>query len=447
MLTPRKTSRSFDFHLNFLREAMGVMQHHDAVTGTEQQHVADDYARLLMIALRACGETVRNVLNQLTTGHPAELVPADSADDDATPAAHPWPKYDFAFDTCYGLNISECTTSETSARFMVTVYNPLAHSVLQYVRIPVPDALYAVRDYRNVLVESQAVPIASDVQAIHYRKGGAAYELVFAASELPPLGYKSYFVARREPDVRQMMQADQPQAPFEEATEANTASDPEEIGNEPFQIGNKNVRLHFSSAGELESIEANGAQASLKQTFFYYAAAAGNNAEFLNRSSGAYIFRPKAGSPEYLLSGSVRVKVIRTALVEEVQQTFGDWLSQVIRVYRDERHVEFEWLCGGIPIADGVGKEIVTRFQTDLRTAGTFFTDSNGREMLRRQRNVRDTWNVTIVEPAAGNYYPVTARIAIEDESRRLAVLNDRSQGGSSLVDGAIDIMVFRDRK
>jgi lysosomal alpha-mannosidase len=33
--------------LDSLREAMGIMQHHDAVTGTEKQHVADDYARTL----------------------------------------------------------------------------------------------------------------------------------------------------------------------------------------------------------------------------------------------------------------------------------------------------------------------------------------------------------------------------------------------------------------
>jgi hypothetical protein len=33
--------------LDSLREAMGIIQHHDAITGTEKQHVAEDYARTL----------------------------------------------------------------------------------------------------------------------------------------------------------------------------------------------------------------------------------------------------------------------------------------------------------------------------------------------------------------------------------------------------------------
>jgi lysosomal alpha-mannosidase len=33
--------------LELFREAMGIMQHHDAITGTEKQHVAEDYARIL----------------------------------------------------------------------------------------------------------------------------------------------------------------------------------------------------------------------------------------------------------------------------------------------------------------------------------------------------------------------------------------------------------------
>ena len=30
--------------INILKRAMGMMQHHDAVTGTEKQNVAEDYA-------------------------------------------------------------------------------------------------------------------------------------------------------------------------------------------------------------------------------------------------------------------------------------------------------------------------------------------------------------------------------------------------------------------
>lgn len=40
--------------LNVLREAMGVMQHHDAITGTEKTHVASDYARLLQHGFDEC---------------------------------------------------------------------------------------------------------------------------------------------------------------------------------------------------------------------------------------------------------------------------------------------------------------------------------------------------------------------------------------------------------
>ena len=94
--------------------------------------------------------------------------------------------------------------------------------------------------------------------------------------------------------------------------------------------------------------------------------------------------------------------------------------------------------------SDDIGKEVISRFTTDLQTNGLFYTDSNGRELLERKRNYRPTWNLDLTERQSGNYYPVTSRILIRDTVRQqeVAVLNDRSQGGSSLNDGQMELMV-----
>lgn len=93
---------------------------------------------------------------------------------------------------------------------------------------------------------------------------------------------------------------------------------------------------------------------------------------------------------------------------------------------------------------DKIGKEIITRYSSNLQTEKTFYTDSNGREMLKRVRNYRPTWDLKLEEPISGNYYPVTSKIAIKDEKKQLKlnVLVDRAQGGSSLQDGAVELMV-----
>ena len=51
-----------------LWEAMGLAQHHDAVSGTEKQHVADDYARHLSEGVAVCRDAVEEGLGALMGG-------------------------------------------------------------------------------------------------------------------------------------------------------------------------------------------------------------------------------------------------------------------------------------------------------------------------------------------------------------------------------------------
>lgn len=91
------------------------------------------------------------------------------------------------------------------------------------------------------------------------------------------------------------------------------------------------------------------------------------------------------------------------------------------------------------------GIEVISRFTTDLNSKSTFFTDSNGRETMTRVRNYRPTWKLKLdSQRIACNYYPVTSKISIRDDDRNLeaAILTDRAQGGSSLSDGQIELMV-----
>ncbi|XP_061512042.1 lysosomal alpha-mannosidase [Anopheles gambiae] len=428
-------------HLNMLREAMGVMQHHDAITGTEKQHVANDYARMLNRAVRACGANTKAALNQIVDPKYKRSVRSGGL-----PFEHPttdYPQYTFAFESCHLLNVSKCELTETKDSFTVTLYNPLAHAGHEYVRLPVTGGRYIVRDYRNVEVSSQIVPIPQSVLNLSYRFSNATSELVFLANELPPLGFKSYFVTRAIDSLDDFLhEAPAPASPPSADQTLAKQQETAQWHSQEVTIGNKYLNVSFDSNGFLSTITIDGVTNRLRQTFIYYEGALGNNEEFRNRSSGAYIFRPNG--TEKTVTENVQLKVVKGGTVQEVHQVFSEWISQVVRVYADESHVEFEWMVGPIPVEDGVGKEIVSRFYTAAQSSGVFWTDANGREMMRRVRNHRDTWNVDLEEKISGNYYPVTAKIALEDENLRLAVLNDRAQGGSSLEDGSLELMVHR---
>ena len=90
---------------------------------------------------------------------------------------------------------------------------------------------------------------------------------------------------------------------------------------------------------------------------------------------------------------------------------------------------------------------MILQFTTpDVRNNRTFYTDSEGLEMQKRILDYRPTWDFVGYLNVTQNYYPVNSAIAIRDEvtKNQMTVMNSRSQGGSSLMEGQIELMHHR---
>ena len=98
------------------------------------------------------------------------------------------------------------------------------------------------------------------------------------------------------------------------------------------------------------------------------------------------------------------------------------------RLWSGAASVEITWTVGPLP-AD-TGREVVVRYTTDLRSNDTWFTDANGRGVMQRQRNQRPSYKTALAEPVAGNYYPITSGVHIQEPGRaELTVSVDRACG------------------
>nr|XP_046229733.1 lysosomal alpha-mannosidase [Scatophagus argus] len=380
-----------------MKKAMAVAQHHDAVSGTEKQHVANDYAKRLANGWQHCQVLVSNSLAALS-GSSAERI------------------------YCDNLNISVCPLTESSKKFSVNVYNPLARPVTWPVRLPVNGTAYAVSDASGKSVDCQVVPVSTATWALRRNRGSAVRELVFQV-QAPPLGFTHYTVS--------LLQDEHPPPRVEHRP--------------PTAIQNKFLRVTFDpDTGLLSSLSNLETKQTIKltQNFFWYNASDGNNSRS-NQPSGAYIFRPNSSTP-FTISKTAKTETIQTSVVQEVRQWFAPWVSQVVRLYADSRALELEWTVGPLPIDDDLGKEVITRLDTSIKTSQYFYTDSNGREVLQRRTDYRPTWHLKQSEPVAGNYYPINSRAFIKDDEDQLTVVTDRSQGGGSIYNGSLEIMLHR---
>ncbi|TYH29199.1 hypothetical protein ES288_A02G204700v1 [Gossypium darwinii] len=416
----RRSNGSNTFSLG---DALGIAQHHDAITGTAKQHTTNDYSKRLAIGVTEAETVVSSALSCLTKNNSG-----DKCEESGN-----------IFSQCQLVNISYCPPTEQDIpqgkSLVVVVYNSLAWNRTDIVRIPVNDTNLVVQDSSGNNIDTQYIALDNvtiDVREFYTKAylglssdSVPKYWLLFQVS-IPALGWNTYFISKGTKKGR--------------GTVGMVSAMPQEG---TIEIGQGNLKMSFStSSGQLQRMynSRTGVDVPLQQSYLWYGSSSGGS-DF--QASGAYIFRPDGESPT-VISRSVSLNVTRGPLVDEVYQQFNEWIYQVTRLYKDKEHAEIEFTIGPIPLDDGVGKEIITQLTANMVTNKEFYTDSNGRDFLKRVRDFREDWNLTVTQPIAGNYYPINLGIYTVDKKSELSVLVDRATGGSSIKDGEIELMLHR---
>ncbi|XP_058003498.1 probable alpha-mannosidase At5g13980 isoform X2 [Hevea brasiliensis] len=396
-----------------LADALAIAQHHDAVTGTEKQHVANDYAKRLSIGYTEAEKLVASSL--------ACLAESTSHNGCQSPA--------IKFQQCPLLNISYCPASEINQshgkNLVVVVYNSLGWKRDDVIQIPVINDDVVVRDSEGREVESQLIPLADVYVALRNSYVQAylgkppmdtpKYWLAFTVS-VPPFGFNTYTISGSKSGGAHLTKSS-----------AYTFRRSEQS---IIEVGRGNLKLAFSADKSKHTNYINSrssVEELVEQSFSFYAGYNGTGNDKDPQNAGAYIFRPN-GTFLIKPEGQIPLTIMRGPIVEEAHQQINQWIYQV----------------GPIPIDDGIGKEVATQITTTMGTNKTFYTDSNGRDFIKRIRDYRTDWDLEVNQPAAGNYYPINLGIYTKDDKKEFSVLVDRALGGSSLVDGQIELMLHR---
>jgi lysosomal alpha-mannosidase len=410
---------------------MAIAQHHDAVAGTERQDVAYDYAKRLAIGRANASVAVNHWLQTIVSDTGANYTDCELA------------------------NVTICAPLQSTTTQQLLFFNPQGQPVNDWrVRLPYPvaSASYAVIGPDGKAVASQILPASDEDHYLRTINGGSTAQMAWLTFtvNLPAFGYSVYFLQPTAADAIPV-----PDEEFRSTSQKRLARmrHVETAIAQDIVLRNNFISVVISGAtGMLASWTdiARNVTIPITQEIAYYAA---NHGDWTSiQPSGAYIFRPNI-SDGFLVpvgNGSVAVTAFTSGpVVQEVRQVLSSWVSQVIRLYPNRTTLELEWCVGPIPGTNKSidnGKEVVSRLSASgLATNATWYTDANGREMYQRNRDARP-WGGGNDEPVAGNYYPVNTAIKTVDTSSgiTLTVMPDRTEGGGSLQDGAVELMLHR---
>jgi hypothetical protein len=398
MSDPKKLEKAI-FEMDM---AHGILQHHDAVAGTATQIVTDDYVATGLRAISAFNKLYSDIKKEEIKKETSESV-SDL--------------YINLFWNETGTVTGLTQSLNAGKTVLVSFYNPGSKGTYP-VRLRVPP-----KDL-NVLGQDN-LPIPGDVVCANLRDTSDC-ELLFNLAIGESSNAYVKLSASKDGSAKLI--------PLKELTESSASKE--------FILGDD--RLRFIPSSQFFDLTIDGNTRSFQIFYNYYV---GWNKG--GQPSGAYIFRPISHISKlyskihkiYFVEGLTTVMIVL-----EGDKTLTRVYFSTTRDYVQDYGFMIETQIDSISIEDGTGKEVTLNLKTDNNNNFMFFTDSMGLEEQKRIINFRPAWNLTVFEPAAGNYYPINSFIRIQDVKTNgsITVLTDRTQGGSVLREGEIEIMIHR---
>ena len=548
------------------RDTAQVATHHDGMSGTERQDVANDYELRISEGHVEVEVGVALALKKLT-GITAELGHCNcNAAANCLVSSHPslrtarlsWRSSQFCCAVVIARvcvpsqNMSMCAFTTGVEDITTVAWNPLGQNTTAWLRVPVtgsggwtvadlgtgaklPAQLIALdtrtKELPLLYINSFGMKSA-ELAATKAKLANKATHVITFAATLPAVGFSTFRI--------QKSPSSSTSSSDETAAVVAEPSAPSSVSN-----GVYTIKLN-QAAGMIESVtnEVSGASTPLNLTWGFYESSEGgcttipgtNKTSCSSQASGAYMFRPAQQFTHQCDNRSQpTLTVVQGPIVTEITQKFAEWATHTVRLTKGSKFIEVEWTAGPIPMdkypgqsntpspplpapggcaswrqtggcnshgprepqndkpcnvkitsggmsgycecAHGVkvygdncgapagdagktcsqicdmpvpapppprtGKEIVLKFNSALQSKGTFYTDSNGREMVKRQRDARGPSYPPYVvgEPVAGNYYPVNSMISLDDSKTEMVVVVDTTMGGSSMSDGSLEVV------
>lgn len=451
-VVPRPSPRVGDSWTDGLEGAVSLATHHDGMSGTERQDVTDDYAMRIseQAVLTEAGIAVSL----------AKLLGVN---------------VDLGQCNCNGLdkclNASLCAFTSNTSQFTVVAFNQLAQARDEVVVVPVAGSGWTCDGAQTQTLDiddrTKQIPLLylnkfdmtdDQIAAQEQAMANKADARLAVEITMPALGYSTVACRRLDAAPRVVKRS------------------AKRIAAEDTVVSSDYYSLTFDADTQLlKTIEnlKSGVSKAVATTWGWYNSSVGgctdlssvanNDTACADQKSGAYIFRPNSSELFGFETSNVTLEVVEGDLITEVRQTFATWATHVFRLYKGQNFIEVEYTAGPIPIDtpwfepvayDGSeplpnnwGKELVMRYDSSIASDATFYSDSNGREMVERVFNKRGPTYpepYLVSEPVSGNYYPLTQLASIDDGATELAVVLDSSVGGASLASGSLEFMVHR---